>query len=263
MAELLAGTANVHVLVFSIVLVTMIAWEAAAPRRDRSGPRLTRWVSNLGMGLLNRLMLSVAPMMSAALVASERFDWALLNLLQVPLWASILITLLLLDALVYWQHRLFHMIPLMWRVHRLHHTDTDFDATTAVRFHPIEALVSMLIKAFAVMCIGPPAVAVLIFEIVLSATALFNHSNARLPLAVDRWLRTVLVTPDMHRVHHSTNPAEYNRNFGFNLPWWDHLFGSYLAQPQLGHRSMQIGLDRFRSAREARLPALLVQPFKS
>ena len=262
MSELISATVSVQFAVFAVVLLGMIAWETIAPRRVPGGPRLIRWASNLGIGLLNRVILSAVPMMSAAILTAQQLDWALLNVLQVPLWASILITVLLLDALVYWQHRFFHAVPLLWRVHRMHHTDTDFDATTAVRFHPIEAVVSMAIKVMAVICIAPPAIALLIFEIVLSSTALFNHSNARLPHGIDRWLRKVLVTPDMHRVHHSTDPEEYNRNFGFNLPWWDYLFGSYRAQPGLGHVDMQLGQAQYREPRELGLAGMLSHPFR-
>jgi sterol desaturase/sphingolipid hydroxylase (fatty acid hydroxylase superfamily) len=195
-------------------------------------------------------------------VAAAELGLGLFNRFEVAPWLVVAGSVLLLDLVIYFQHRAFHAVPLFWRLHRMHHADVDLDATTGVRFHPLEALTSALIKMIAVALIGAPLLAVIVFELILSTTSLFNHGNVNIPRAVDRRLRWLLVTPDMHRVHHSVDPAELNRNFGFNLPWWDRLFGTYLDQPKAGHQAMQIGLERFRSAADQRLPRLLVQPFR-
>lgn len=168
----------------------------------------------------------------------------------------------LLDLIIYLQHVAFHAVPWLWRLHRMHHTDLDLDVTSGARFHPIEIVLSMAIKMVAVVALGPAAVAVVIFEVLLNGTAMFNHSNVFIPAYVDRMLRLIVVTPDMHRVHHSANPTETNSNFGFNLPWWDRLFGTYRAQPAEGHAGMTIGIEEFRSSRELRLDLMLLQPFK-
>ena len=186
----------------------------------------------------------------------------MLHALVLPAWAGLILAVVLLDLAVYFQHVLFHAVPALWCLHRVHHADTDFDVTTGTRFHPIEILLSVGIKCAAVAAIGAPAVAVVVFEVLLNATAVFNHANGRLPAPVDRWLRWFVVTPDMHRVHHSTILQETNSNFGFNLPYWDHLFGTYRAQPANGHEAMTIGLEVFRDQREARLDRLLLQPFR-
>jgi sterol desaturase/sphingolipid hydroxylase (fatty acid hydroxylase superfamily) len=186
--------------------------------------------------------------------------WGLFNQLAWSGWLEWALAVLLLDMAIYWQHRIFHAVPAFWRLHRMHHSDLDFDASTGVRFHPLEILLSMLIKLAVVTLLGADALAVLVFEILLNATSLFEHANLRIPGAVDRRLRLLLVTPDMHRVHHSIHGDEYNRNFGFNFPWWDRLFASYRAQPRDGHVGMTIGLRQFRSAPEQRLDRLLLQP---
>ncbi|MDZ7736662.1 MAG: sterol desaturase family protein [Gammaproteobacteria bacterium] len=177
------------------------------------------------------------------------------------MWLAVVVSFLALDLLIYGQHIAFHKIPWLWRLHRVHHTDTAIDATTGVRFHPIEIVLSMLLKMLGVALLGAPVLAVILFEVVLNATSLFNHANINLPLDIDRWLRRVVVTPDMHRVHHSVVRRETDSNFGFNLPWWDRLFGTYRAQPQAGHLQMRIGLDIFRDRRSRWLHWLLLQPF--
>jgi len=197
-----------------------------------------------------------------AAFASER-GMGLFNLFHVAHPLAILLSVLALDFALYLQHLMFHAVPLFWRLHRMHHADLDFDVTTGARFHPIEIILSMLIKFAVILALGPPAVAVLVFEILLNASSMFNHGNVRIPAAIDRVLRWAVVTPDMHRVHHSINPRETNSNFGFSLPWWDHLFGSYRAEPQAGHEAMTIGIAQFRSARELRLDRMLLQPFRS
>ena len=196
-----------------------------------------------------------------ALVA-EAQGWGLFNALAAPWWVALVGSVIVLDLAIYLQHVLFHAVPALWRLHRVHHADLEFDVTTGLRFHPVEILLSMGIKLAVVVALGPPAVAVLIFEVVLNATAMFNHGNVRLPAYVDRVARWVVVTPDMHRVHHSVRPDETNSNFGFNLPWWDRLLGTYRAQPADGHEGMTIGIEQFRQARELWLDRMLIQPLR-
>jgi len=191
---------------------------------------------------------------------AQSHGWGVFNLLAVPAWVATPAAVILLDLVIYGQHVMFHAVPVLWRLHRMHHADLEFDVTTGLRFHPVEILLSMAIKLAAIMAFGAPPLAVLIFEVLLNATSLFNHANIRVPL--DRLLRLVVVTPDMHRVHHSIERRETDSNFGFNLPWWDRLFGTYRAQPALGHQGMTIGIDRFRDPRELRLDRMLWQPFR-
>jgi sterol desaturase/sphingolipid hydroxylase (fatty acid hydroxylase superfamily) len=249
---------------FTGVLLLMMLWEWRAPRRPQRIGRLRRWPHNLLLVLINTLVLRWCfPLaaVGAALLASER-GWGMFNAFSVPIWASIVLSLLILDLLIYLQHRLFHAVPLLWRLHRVHHADLEFDVTTGLRFHPFEILLSMVLKLVAVTLLGAPALAVLLFEVLLNATAMFNHGNVRLPTRLDKWLRLMLVTPDMHRVHHSVIPKETDSNFGFNLPWWDRLFGTYRAQPQAGQIGMIIGLNQFRNPTELGLHRLLLQPFR-
>lgn len=243
----------------------MALWESLAPRRERSFSRLRRWPSNFGLVVFNtvalRLLVPTAAV-GAALVSAER-GWGLFHQVALPSWLEILATVLLLDLVIYAQHVLFHSVPLLWRLHRMHHTDLDLDVTSGARFHTIEILASMGIKLVVVAVLGAPAVGVLIFEIVLNATAMFNHANVRIPESLDRVLRLVLVTPDMHRVHHSIIPRETHSNFGFNLPWWDRLFHTYRDQPEAGHTGMIIGIQQFREPRELLLDRMLIQPFRN
>ena len=248
---------------FAGVLILVAAWEAARPRRARSFSRWLRWPSNFAMVAFNTIVLRLlfpAAAVGMAWLAQER-GWGLFNNLELPAALAIVISVVALDLLIYLQHVMFHAVPALWRLHRMHHADLDFDVTTGARFHPIEIVLSMLIKLAAVAVLGAPAVAVVIFEVLLNATAMFNHGNLRLPEGVDRFLRLVVVTPDMHRVHHSIVPAEANSNFGFNLPWWDRLLGTYRAQPAAGHEAMTIGIEQFRTPKDLRLDRLLVQPF--
>ena len=239
-------------------------WEIAAPRRALGQPRWLRWYANIGIVAFNtalvRLLVPLAPV-ALAVLAAER-GWGLLNQVALPFWLEVALSVVVLDFVIYLQHVMFHAVPALWRLHRMHHADLDFDVTTGSRFHPVEILLSVLLKMAAVAVIGPPAVAVLIFEVLLNGTSMFNHGNVRLPVSLDRVLRWFVVTPDMHRVHHSDIPAETNSNFGFNLPWWDRLFGTYRAQPALGHEGMTIGLDTFREAGELHLHRMLLQPFR-
>jgi sterol desaturase/sphingolipid hydroxylase (fatty acid hydroxylase superfamily) len=205
----------------------------------------------------------VAPGAAIAVAyASEAGGWGLLNAVALPAWAAALAAVVLLDLAIFFQHVMFHAAPTLWRLHRVHHADLDFDVTTGVRFHPLEILISTAIKCAVVAAIGAPVIAVLVFEVLLNATAMFNHANASAPPPVERWLRWLVVTPDMHRVHHSVRYEESSSNFGFNLPWWDRLFGTYKPQPGAGHEGMTIGVDAFRAPEEGRLDRLLIQPFR-
>ena len=248
---------------FGGVLAVMMLWELAAPRRRRELPRFLRWSNNLALVALDTAILRLAfPILAVGFagVAQAR-GWGLLNLVELPGWLAFALAFLALDFAIYLQHVVFHHVPVLWRLHRMHHADIDFDATTGIRFHPLEIVVSMAIKLALVAALGAPPVAVLVFEVVLNATALFNHGN----VALGRWDRAVrhlLVTPDMHRVHHSVIRAEHDSNFGFNFSFWDRLCGTYRAQPTAGHNDMTIGLERFRSRREAWADRLLIQPFR-
>lgn len=248
--------------IFLLVLAAMALWEFRAARREQRIRRWQRWPGNLSILVLDtlavRLLFPLAAV-GAALVAAER-GWGLFHLLSAPLWLALPLSVLLLDAAIYFQHRLFHAVPWLWRLHRMHHADLEFDVTTGLRFHPLEILISMAIKVAVVTLLGAPAVAVLIFEVLLNATSMFNHGNVRLPEWLDRRLRLVVVTPDMHRVHHSIVRRETDSNFGFNLPWWDRLFGTYRDQPGAGHLGMTLGIEAFRDPRELRLDRMLIQP---
>lgn len=251
----------VRLLSFGGLFVLMAFLEAAKPRRQQARAR-RRWAHNLGLVVLGSLLIRALFPLAAvgvALLAEER-EWGLFHYLGLPAWLGVLLAVPLLDLAIYFQHRVFHAIPWLWRLHRVHHSDTAFDVSTAVRFHPLELALSMLIKMGLVLALGAPAVAVVIFEVLLSGGALFNHSNWALPL--DRWLRWLIVTPDMHRVHHSVYREETDSNFGFNLACWDRLFGTYRAQPRDGHAAMRIGLERYREPADGRLDHLLLQPFR-
>lgn len=237
---------------FLLVLVAMIAWEYRAPRRPLSLPRAKRWPGNLGLVATNTLLMKLLLPLATTGVAlyASAGGWGLFNQTAWHPLLEIVLAVILLDMVIYWQHVIFHRLPPLWRLHRVHHADTDYDVTTGSRFHPIEILLSMLIKFLFIVLLGPSLAAVVLFEILLNATAMFNHANVALPTRLDRLLRYFLVTPDMHRVHHSIDKREQNRNFGFNLPWWDYLFGSYQAQPQAGHQGMVIGLTGLRDRRQ-------------
>jgi sterol desaturase/sphingolipid hydroxylase (fatty acid hydroxylase superfamily) len=256
--------ATIRLAAFIGVFTAMALWEAAAPRRPSSYSRLTRWPSNLAIVALNTVLLRIllpATAVVLALLAAQR-GWGLLNSLPLPWWSTVVVSVLLLDLAIYLQHVMFHGVPALWRVHRMHHADLDFDVTTGARFHPIEIVLSMLIKFGVVAALGTPAVSVLFFEVLLNATSMFNHGNVRIPVWLDRWLRWFVVTPDMHRVHHSIVVGETNSNFGFNLPWWDRLLGTYRDQPAAGHQGITIGIEQFRDRRELRFDRMLFQPFR-
>lgn len=246
------------------IFIGVILWEVAAPRRPLTQSRWLRWYSNIGIVVLNTVAVRVlVPLVPVALaVMAEARGWGIFNVVDLPFWLAVVVSVVVLDLVIYFQHVMFHAVPILWRLHRMHHADLDFDVTTGARFHPIEIVLSVLLKLAVITVIGPPVVAVIIFEVLLNGTSMFNHGNIRLPLALDRVLRWFVVTPDMHRVHHSNIPAETNSNFGFSLPYWDRIFGTYRDQPQLGHEGMTIGLDTFREAGDLHLHKMLIQPFK-
>ena len=249
---------------FALILALLITWERRAPRRPAEIGRWGRWPGNVGLAIIDTLLVRIlfpTAAVGTALVA-QASGWGLLNRLIMPDWLAIVLAVILLDLAIYAQHVLFHANPLLWRLHRMHHADIDIDVTTGIRFHPVEILLSMAIKLGVVAMLGAPPLGVMIFEILLNATSMFSHSNIRLPLILDRFLRHILVTPDMHRVHHSTVSRETNSNFGFNLPWWDRLFGTYRDQPAAGHDRMTIGLAQFRDPAELRLDRMLLQPLR-
>ena len=227
------------------VLGIMSVWEVVAPRRPLIASKLCRWGGNLTIVVLNTAiarLLFMGGVVATATMAQER-GWGLLNLFEGPGWLEIAAAIVLLDLIIYLQHQVFHYVPILWRFHMMHHSDLDLDVSSGVRFHPVEIIISTGVKALSVLLLGVAPLAVVIFEIVLNATALFNHSNVRMPLTLDRVLRWFIVTPDMHRIHHSTEVCETNSNFGFNVPWWDRLFGTYCAEPALGQTGMKIGLE--------------------
>lgn len=250
--------------VFVAIFFAVALWEMMTPRRAFRYQRRRRWPPNLALFALDVAIvrLLAAGAVVAVAVEAERRGWGILHAVPVPPLARSVLPLVALDLLIYGQHVLFHRVPVLWRFHRVHHTDPEFDVTTASRFHPIEILLSTGIKAVAVAVLGAPPLTALAFEIVLNAAAMFNHANGRLPAHVDRWLRWAVVTPDMHRVHHSILQAETNSNFGFNLPWWDRLFGTYRDQPSAGHVAMQTGVENFAEDESLSLPRLLVQPLR-
>jgi len=255
---------TIRLITFLAVLIGMMVWEVATPRRRQEIPRVLRWTNNLSLVVIDTAILRLTfPVLAVGLAGiAEANGWGLFNVVDLPLWVAVIAAILMLDLAIYLQHIVFHAVPGLWRLHRMHHADLEFDATTGLRFHPVEIVLSMAVKLVLVVAIGAPAVAVLAFEVILNAASIFNHSNISLPPAVDRVMRLFLVTPDMHRVHHSVEPRETNSNFGFSVPWWDRMFGTYLAQPAKGHLGMEIGIEQFRTPRELWLDRMLVQPLR-
>lgn len=246
------------------IFAVMALWEIVAPRRALTVSRAVRWANNLGLVFFNSFVLRLlfpAAAVGVAVFAAEQ-GWGLLNYYQLPLALSVVLAVVAMDFIIYLQHILVHAVPVLWRLHRVHHADLDYDVTTGARFHPIEIILSMLIKFATIVVLGPPIVAVVIFEVVLNAMAMFNHGNVRLPLGLDRVLRLLVVTPDMHRVHHSVEDNEANSNFGFNLSIWDRILGTYIAQPREGHQDMTIGIHQYREPKQVSwLPGMLALPF--
>lgn len=261
---ILENEPTIRLAAFAGILAVMGAWEFAAPRRPPTVSKAVRWANNLGLvafnGLVLRLLFPTAAVGMAAFAGQQ--GWGVFNYYPAPDWVAVAVSVITLDFIIYLQHVMVHAIPVLWRLHRVHHADLDFDVTTGVRFHPLEILLSLLIKFAAIAVLGPPLVAVVIFEVLLNATSMFNHGNVRIPRGLDRRLRWIVVTPDMHRVHHSVEDDETNSNFGFNLPWWDRLFGTYRDQPRAGHEAMTLGIHGYREPRlVSRLPGMLALPF--
>jgi sterol desaturase/sphingolipid hydroxylase (fatty acid hydroxylase superfamily) len=249
---------------FFAVFSIMALWEIASPCRKLRFTRSQRWVGNITIVILNTLVLRL--LFPAAAVGMAAFTtqagWGVLNLISFPAWLAIIIAVVIMDMVIYLQHVMVHAIPMLWRLHRVHHADPDYDLTTGARFHPIEIVLSMLIKIATIAALGPPVVAVVIFEVLLNGMAMFNHANISLPPRLDRLLRWFVVTPDMHRVHHSVEPEEANSNFGFNLSLWDRLMGTYRQQPRLGQQGMDIGIISLQDPKiTIRLTGMLTIPF--
>ena len=255
---------TIRLSVFIGMLVIMGLWEWFAPRRAPKVSKLLRWSNNLGLVFLNSFILRLifpAAAVGVAIYTTEQ-GWGLLNVIGINPLLELILAVVILDLIIYLQHVLVHAVPALWRLHRVHHADIDYDVTTGVRFHPIEILFSMLIKFAAIAALGPSVVAVIMFELLLNGMAMFNHGNVGLPSWLDKLLRLFIVTPDMHRVHHSIEDDETNSNFGFNLSWWDRLFGTYREQPRAGHKDMTIGIRHFNTPGQSSwIHGILLMPF--
>ena len=263
-AGILENEPLIRMLFFFSVFAAMGLWEIWAPRQKTPFSRLLRWPNNLGMVALNTVLARVLLPTTAVGIAFHVGEkgWGLINAYQVSAWVAVVASVILLDLAIYLQHVLFHAVPLLWRLHRMHHADLHIDASTGLRFHTVEILVSFVLKFAVIAALGAPALAILIFEVLLSSTSIFNHANVLVPQRWEPFLRWIVVTPDMHRVHHSIHANETNSNFGFNLPWWDLLFGTYRAQPRDGHVNMVVGISQFRTERDLRLDQMLIQPLR-
>lgn len=250
--------------VFALVLCILFIMELINPRRKLHYSKNKRWLTNFALSLSNALVVSLLlPIVGmGAAVLAQNNGWGIFNIVNVPAWISIPLYLLLFDLTIYFQHRVFHAIRPLWKLHRMHHADLDYDVSTGIRFHPVSIVISSLVKLVLIFLLGPVAVAVLIADVLLNATSMFNHSNWKLPERFDAVLRLIVVTPDVHRVHHSVNPGEYSHNFGFNFPWWDRIFGTYQAQPAMGHEAMEIGISELHDNQSIEFFPLLAQPFR-
>ncbi len=261
---IMSNEAVIRLSFFLGIFAVMAIWEFIAPRRILTVSKVMRWTNNLALVLLNTFILRLlfpAAAVGVAVFSSEQ-GWGLFNYYEVSPVIAIIASVVIMDFVIYLQHVMVHAVPVLWRLHRVHHADPDYDVTTGARFHPIEIILSMLIKFATIILLGPPVVAVVIFEVILNATAMFNHSNVRLNLVLDKWLRLLLVTPDMHRVHHSVEDDETNSNFGFSLPWWDRLLGTYRDQPRGGHENMIIGIHTYNDPKQVSwLHGMLCLPF--
>ena len=254
---------TIRLIFFVLIFILVALWEIRAPRRNLTTSKKWRWFNNLSIIAINPVFLRlVFPVLAVGMAQTAQANgWGLLNHLGTTNVISLVAWIIALDLVIYLQHVMFHAVPILWRLHMVHHADLDYDLTTGLRFHPVEIILSMILKITIIVALGPPVVSVLAFEIILNGMAMFNHGNIKLPLSVDRFLRLLVVTPDMHRVHHSVIILETNSNYGFNLSIWDRLFGTYLAQPSKGHTDMIIGLSQFRDHRRLTLPWLLILPF--
>jgi len=260
---ILSNEPTIRMTFFVGIFVVVALVELAVPRRRLITSKTGRWFANIGIVVINTVVLRLLVPAGAVGISVwvERQGWGVFNYVDWAFWVKVILSVILLDFVIYLQHLMFHAVPVLWRLHMMHHADLDYDLTTGTRFHPIEIIISMGIKAAAISVLGAPPMGVIIFEILLNGTAMFNHGNFYIPLGVDRILRLMVVTPDMHRVHHSVLPSETNSNFGFNLPWWDRLMGTYRAQPTKGHDGMTIGLNQFRDPALLTLPKIIALPF--
>ncbi len=259
-----ASETTIRLSIFASVFIIMAVAEAMWPRKKRTQPRLNRWFTNIGIVVLDsitvRIIFPIVAVGMAQYATSQ--GWGLLNQFALPFWLNVLISAVLLDMAIYWQHVASHKIPILWRVHRVHHADRDIDVSTGNRFHPIEIVLSMLYKFVIIIALGPAALGVFLFEVLLNGSAMFNHANLRLPLGLDKVVRMLFVTPDMHRVHHSFHRDETDSNYGFNLAIWDRIFGTYIDQPRDGHDDMVIGMKKYQDDKPTRLGWSLLFPFK-
>jgi len=262
---ILEHEASIRLSFFLGVFTIMAIWEVMVPKRALTVSKTIRWVNNLGLVFFNTLILRLLFPTAAVGVAvfAQEHGWGLLNYYQLPLIVAVMFAVIGMDFIIYLQHVMVHAVPALWRLHRVHHADQDYDVTTGARFHTLEIILSMLIKFATIVVLGAPVVAVVIFEVVLNALAMFNHANVGLPKFIDELLRWIIVTPDMHRVHHSVEDDETNSNFGFNLTWWDRLFGTYREQPRAGHLGMTIGIHHFRDIKQTNwISGMLLLPFQ-
>ncbi len=261
--DFLAEEHRIRIAMFAGIFAVMAIWEFVAPRRARAVSRGERWSANLVIVALNSLLVRFLIPTTAVGVATamEARSAGLLHIVELPDWLTFVVAIVLLDLAIYFQHVLFHAVPTLWRLHRMHHADVDVDVTNGLRFHPIEILLSALIKMGVIAALGAPAAAVVVFEVLLNGLAMFNHSNVNIPDRADRALRWLFVTPDMHRIHHSWHTKEHNSNYGFNLSLWDRVFGTYIRYPQDGQKNMVLGLRDWRGPQWRRLHRMLLQPF--
>jgi len=263
MINLLKSEGGIRLSLFLVVFIIMSIWEIMSPKRKRLVSKRQRWFTNLSIIFINMVFVRFTLGAFAYTVAifSQLKGWGLFNYLETDLWISVVISIIILDFPVYLQHIIVHAVPLFWRLHRIHHTDLELDVSSGLRFHPLEIFLSLLYKSIIVIVLGAPAIAVLIFEVILSATSLFNHGNVAIPKSIDTLLRYIIVTPDMHRIYHSTIMDEINSNFGFSVSWWDRICGTYKKTSSLGQLKMEIGLKEFRNQNELRLFDLFTLPF--
>jgi sterol desaturase/sphingolipid hydroxylase (fatty acid hydroxylase superfamily) len=252
----------IRLISFILIFILIALWEIRMPRRVLTTSKKWRWFNNLSLIAINPVLLRlVFPVLAVEMARTAQANgWGLLNHFDTPGLIAMVVGIVALDLVIYLQHVMFHAVPILWRLHRVHHADLDYDLTTGLRFHPVEIVLSTVLKITIIVALGPPVAAVLAFEILLNGMAMFNHGNIKLAPSVDRFLRCLVVTPDVHRVHHSVIMRETNSNYGFNLSIWDRMFGTYLAQPSKGHQDMTIGLSQFRDPKRLTLPWLLILP---